>query len=364
MDPLSPPPLRNFPDAAMRWILESPANVRGLLLAVAPEIADRIAYGRLRALPRTFIQTSFREREADLVLRAPYRARDGSPEREVWIYLLLEHQSSRDPLLPFRLLFYMVQLWEAERREQEEAKVPDGQQRLSPILPVVVYTGRREWDRLGSLAELCDTPPELGGFLPRFDCVFFNVGTAGPERLEAGGDPFGGLLRLLHDEAAPAAVFKAVVEDACRRFRGLQATGDPERWWRLTWFVVGLILHRRPSDEQAPLLEVVRQAIGDAEIMREVEVMAKTYAEDLIERGMAIGAERERELGKELGLELGKEIGRTHAKRETLLELMRLKFGPLPAEVEARVAGLSDIARLDELLRLILTAGSLAEMGL
>ncbi|MBI3268823.1 MAG: hypothetical protein HYZ53_07360 [Planctomycetes bacterium] len=84
--------------------------------------------------------------------------------------------------------------------------------------------------------------------------------------------------------------------------------------------------------------------------------MAKTFAEDQLERGKAIGTE--------IGKELGKELGKMDAKRETLLELLRLRFGSLPAEVEARVAEMTDMGRLNELLKRVLTASSVAEMGI
>ncbi len=69
---------------------------------------------------------------------------------EVWVYILLEHQSDPDPWMPFRLLTYMMALWESERRDQEERKVPLGERRLSPILPIVLYTGQRAWGHSGT----------------------------------------------------------------------------------------------------------------------------------------------------------------------------------------------------------------------
>ncbi len=89
----------------------------------------------------------------------------------------------RDPLVPsdsFRLLTYMLALWESERREQEERRVPVGDRRLSPMLPIVFYTGRRAWQRLGSLADLVNAPAELHGYLPRHDSVFFSVTGSDP----------------------------------------------------------------------------------------------------------------------------------------------------------------------------------------
>ncbi|MBI4564968.1 MAG: Rpn family recombination-promoting nuclease/putative transposase [Planctomycetes bacterium] len=99
----------------MRSLLQSPGNLRALLHIVAPEIAGGFDVAKVSRLERTFVQETFRQREADCILRLPYRPRDASPEREAWVYVLIEHQSDPDPLMAFRLLFSMAQLWEHER---------------------------------------------------------------------------------------------------------------------------------------------------------------------------------------------------------------------------------------------------------
>ena len=75
------PLIREFPDRSIRWLLETPDNVRGLLLAMAADLAERIDYAQLRRLDRTFIPDSFRKREADMVFMAPgtmwFGTRDG-----------------------------------------------------------------------------------------------------------------------------------------------------------------------------------------------------------------------------------------------------------------------------------------------
>lgn len=352
--PVPPSVLRDFPDHAIRWLLESTDNVRGLLLTVAPELAARIQCDRLAHVPRSFVQETLRAREADCVLRGPYRSGDGAPEREVWVYILLEHQSDPDPWMSFRLLTYMLALWESERREQEERRVPVGERRLSPVLPIVFYTGRRAWERLGTLADLVDAPTELHGYLPRHDGVFFSVAGADPATLTASGDPLGWVLLLFRLEDAPVEDLAVALRDIFSHLEALARAGDRERWYRLAWIVVGFIRHRRPPEEMDRLLSAATASIQDASRGREVEVMARTSAEELIEQGKRIGEER--------GKEIGQEIGRMAAKRETLLRLMRLKFGPLPAEVESPLAELVDVGRIDDLLVRILTASTLDDM--
>lgn len=62
--------------------------------------------------------------------------------------------------------------------------------------------------------------------------------------------------------------------------------------------------------------------------------------------------------------ERGEKRGEVRAKRETLITLMRAKFGGVPAEVSKIVSAIENRRRLDTLLRRILTARTLADMGL
>ncbi len=81
---------------------------------------------------------------------------------------------------------------------------------------------------------------------------------------------------------------------------------------------------------------------------REVGVMRKLWSEQLIDRGRKLGERR----------------GERRAKRETLLRQLRVKFGSLPKGIAQRVKDLDDVERLDVLLKRILTAASIEEMGL
>ena len=93
---------------------------------------------------------------------------------------------------------------------------------------------------------------------------------------------------------------------------------------------------------------------------KEVRQMRKTWSEQLMERGEARG----RKIGQKLGQKLGQQVGELRAKRETLLALMRAKYGPLPGRVTKEVAAIENRRRLDTLLRRVLTAHTLEEMGL
>ncbi|MBI4564967.1 MAG: DUF4351 domain-containing protein [Planctomycetes bacterium] len=221
------------------------------------------------------------------------------------------------------------------------------EQRLSPILPIVFYTGRRAWEG-ASLKDIVPAPPELAPFLPVFDSVFFSVTTVELGRLTAGGDPLGWLLRLFRLDEAPAEEVIRALEQAIDKMEALARGGELERWLHLATFVIGYICHRRPVEESGTLLEAVRQRVRDPKRRQEVEVMAKTSAEVWEEKGRIEG----------------KIEGKIEGLRQALLRQLRSKFGPISREVEQRIEALTDISRLDTLLERVLTAASIDEMGL
>ena len=141
------PPHREFADRGTKWLLDLPENVRGLLRLAQPDIADLIDFDRAEKVDRSFIPDDLKKQEADVVYRVPFRHGRGS----VWIYVLLEHQSRPDRAMGFRLLCYMVELWQVQYREFEAEKVPISRRKLSPVIPIVLYTGKRRWSHAISL---------------------------------------------------------------------------------------------------------------------------------------------------------------------------------------------------------------------
>ena len=93
-------------DRLLRVGLSNPAAVAPFLMDRLPaEIVARIDWSTLRLEPGSYVDPDLRMVETDLLFTAKADGRD------VGIYVLFEHQSTRDPRLPIRLLLYMVNIW-------------------------------------------------------------------------------------------------------------------------------------------------------------------------------------------------------------------------------------------------------------
>ena len=98
-------PIEQFADRSTRWLLEDRENVRGLLEIVAEHLVAHLDFSRLTHINRSFIPDNLREQESDIVYSAPFHSE--SKTDELLIYILIEHQSTVDVTMGFRVLFYV-----------------------------------------------------------------------------------------------------------------------------------------------------------------------------------------------------------------------------------------------------------------
>ncbi|HIE29526.1 TPA: hypothetical protein EYP66_19830 [Candidatus Poribacteria bacterium] len=344
-------PVREFPDRGIKWLLESKENVHALLDIVASDIAKNLDFSKLEKLPQSFIPDNLRKQESDLLFLVPFHDEETDKVREVVVYILIEHQSTPDRVMNFRLLFYMLQIWDSQRRAWLNEKIPKGQWNFRPILPIVFYTGEQSWAKLLSMAELMDLPKALERFVPHHDTLFLNLKTKPKEELIADGHPFGYLLQVIQKENATKEEVTEAIELAVKHFDSFPSE-QQNQWAKLMYYLVLLIRHRRGSDEQDELISVVKESIYEHKRREEVEEMGRTAAQELIEQGIA------------QGIAQGIEQGIIQSKQEDLLELMKVKFDSVPQSVTDKIKRMQDTGRLNELIRKILTVRSIDEMGI
>ena len=161
------------------WLLEDPLLLRGLVQILDPQLVERLDFAHARRINRSFIPADLQKEESDLVYAVPFRGAN----REVWVYVLLEHQSKPAPLMSLRLYLYMGELWDSQQREWEDRNTPVGERRLLPIIPVVYYTGEKRWRAPLTLKQLMDLPVELERFVPDWETLYLNLRQTPPETL-------------------------------------------------------------------------------------------------------------------------------------------------------------------------------------
>ena len=159
--------------------------------------------------------------------------------------------------------------------------------------------------------------------------------------------PLGWLLTVLQKEHANKEVIRSALIEAMSHINALGDEQAQQRQRAISYLLL-LILHRRPAEEHEELSTLVDQHIQQASDREEVEVMAQTMAEHLIERGKAQGIEQ----------------GETQAKQEAILKLIRFRFDSVPESVTNQITSIQSLSRLDSLFEKVLTAQTIDEIDL
>jgi len=331
--------LRDWEDRAVQDLLALPENLEDLLGLASATLTDQLDFGRMAPVERRFLLPDLHKLESDLAFEVPFREEAGA----AWVYILLEHRSEPDRTMPLRLLGYMVQLWQGQRRRFEESHTRDWQ--LTPILPVVFYTGSRPWTPSLQLASLMALSEAMSAHVPRFDTVLLSLWEAQPEALT--GSALGCGLLALQQADAIGEVFTQALR---RALQGLDHLPQASRraWEAVLLFLYRMVVHHREPGELEVLKQLAEEELTSVRRGRMEEILM-TGAEALIQQGVQQGIEQ----GIRQGIRQGIEQGVQQGELQTLLRLANVKFGGLSEAARLQINRLSAV-QLDELTAAIL----------
>ena len=273
-------------DNLFRKTFADPREAAGLLCPVLPaEFRDRIDWNTLAPVDASFVDDELRRSEADLLFKAAF----GASHDPLWIYVLLEHQSTPDRLMPFRMLKYCMGIWDAQLRE-----TPQGM--LHPIVPVVFYQGASHWNHSTRFDDLFPEPQRRLPWMVRFEHYMLDQTRLGPG--DVGGDLKGRIARLAM-MAACRQELHAAIEMVAQLLLELRSAGEGEYAG-----TVGHYLLNTQDDKEIQLLQDHWQRLGGSP-----EGGIMSYAQQLIEQGRELGREQGRAQGEAKGREEGRAEG-------------------------------------------------------
>ncbi|XXT16983.1 Rpn family recombination-promoting nuclease/putative transposase [Sorangium sp. So ce429] len=312
-------------DALFKSTFSQPEHAAAALREVLPAaLAARIDFASLRLQPGSFIDEELAASHSDLLFTARLE------QTSLFLYVLFEHQSTTHPLMAFRLLEYMVRIWQGHLERHPKAML------LPAILPVVLHHSQTGWTGAVAFQELLDVPPEtlalMAEHVPRFRFVLDDISKETDEALRARAMTALGRLVLwcLRHARRP--------EELVARLSG--------------WYEVVQEVRRAPGGGAA-LARVWRNILSIADPPHPRELLQR-----LLE---AAGPEAEEEIVtiadylREQGRLAGEREGRLEGQRSTLLKQLRLRFGELPEPVVARVRA-ADAGQVERWTERVLSA--------
>ncbi len=268
-------------------------------------LANELNLDRLQLEKASFVDESLRQRHADLLFRTVLKS-----GTVAFLYLLFEHQSTPERDMLFRILRYLVRIFDQHREQHPQ------ESRYPVIVPVVLYHGTEPWNVPVRFSEIMEFQKEVGIQLLDFQYVLIDLSRYPDqflmERLEL--ELALSLLRHVHDENFLAHFQRILPLLLGLRFRktGLEYIETILRY----------IYYSRDKAEWNDLIEIMHRSDPIIE-----EVAMTTIAEHLVEKG---------------------KLSQAH---EVLQELLEEQFGTVPPTLAEKLLKIEDLEILKKLRR-------------
>ena len=312
-------------DRGYRRLFSHPESVEELLRGfVEEDWVDGLDFSSLEKVDHHFVGDDFGGRASDVIWKM--RFRNGEPAGEVYLYLLLELQSTSYHFMPVRVLTYSGLLLEQVIRT-EKLKAGD---LLPAILPLVLNSGRQPWRGPLSLSTLFPSLPRgLERHLPRLDFLLLDERRLNLARPGLEGN------RL-------AAAFR------------IETSSSPEELPRLARNLDTLLPRKKDPELRRSynvwFRSVLRRTYKDVIIPDDFDLEDAPMLEESARRW------------EKRFLREGRKEGRVEGARDFLLSQIEHRFGPLPRGVRSKIKAIDSPEALKLLGQRVLEAKSLEDL--
>jgi predicted transposase/invertase (TIGR01784 family) len=146
-------------DKAYKYLFSNPFIVKELLESfVGMDWVQYIDFAKAQPIDKSYVNDEYKEYEADIIYKLQFE------NSEIYLYLLIEFQSTVDRFMAFRMLNYVMELY-------RELYYKQGQKRLPVVFPLLIYNGDKKWNAAIELQHLIEIPEELiqiKQYIPQF----------------------------------------------------------------------------------------------------------------------------------------------------------------------------------------------------
>lgn len=332
--------IHNIHDSGYKKVFSNRTIFRQLLETFVnePWVAD-LDFSEAETLDKSFVADHYKATESDLIYKVKLHG------EAVYIYLLLEFQSSVDRFMAVRVAYYTLAFYMdyiANRKKSDEPKPNASQaEKLPAVFPLVVYNGSDKWTAPERLADLIETKPDLGVY--GVQCRYFKIAEN-----EFSRDQLLAIRNLVSTLFLTEAYYDIdlLIEEFVQLF--IQEPDKQAVSLLVNWFHQ-LMVHGRVAEA-------------------DYAALAREYHSIQEVRAMLIEArEKERELLRDEGRKEGRKEGQKEGRKEgeialyrTIEQILQRRLGDLPPTVRDRLRRCT-LTQLNELVNPALDAATWEE---
>ena len=147
----------NIHDSGYKKLFSNRTIFRQLLETfVNQEWVHSLDFDKCEPLDKSFISEHYKETESDLIYKIQFH------DREIYIYILIEFQSTVDPFMALRVLNYITNFY------MDFLVNNRGVNKLPAVFPIVLYNGEAPWIAPVNLSALIGADAVVGDVCIRF----------------------------------------------------------------------------------------------------------------------------------------------------------------------------------------------------
>jgi len=122
---------------------------------VQEDFVKKLDYDTLERMDKSFVTREFKQKESDLIYKIKFNGKD------VYIFLLIEFQSTVDKMMSFRMLHYLIEFYDHISKNSKDDKLPS-------VFPLLLYNGTSKWTAPVNIQDLIDIHIPLK-YVPNFN---------------------------------------------------------------------------------------------------------------------------------------------------------------------------------------------------
>ena len=281
-----------------KQMFSHPQMIADLLRGFVPEAwIEQVDFTTLEKVSGSYVTDDLREREDDIIWRVRWGA------EWLYVYLLLEFQSTVDRFMAVRIMVYLGLLYQDLLKRKQLTR----HGLLPPVLPIVLYNGEGRWTAAEELADLIEViPGGLERYRPALRYLLLDEGRYREEELAPLHNLVAAVFRL-ENSRTPVDILNVLTA----LIEWLQAPAQESLRRAITVWLVRVLLPRR-----APAV-----AFPELTDLREVKTMLAERVQEWTREW--------REQGRKEGHQEGRQEGLLVGERTVLTRLLEKKFGPL-----------------------------------
>lgn len=316
----------NEHDGSYKQLFSHPEMVESLIREFVPEDwVEGLDFSSLENTNKSFTTDDIRPRADDSIWRVRWN------ESWVYVYLLIEFQSTVDPWMPVRVSVYTGLLYQDLIKSK---KVKRGEQ-LPPVFPIVLYNGQNRWTARQDIADLiAPMPPSLARYRPSHRYFLVDEGKVPMETLGANSGLANLLIRL--ERSNGPEELQTAVKDLIEHVKEPKYLSLRRAF---TVWIRRVILRRMVLEEPIP-------EVAD---LQEVDNMLAERVTQWTEKW------------KREGRVEGRVEGMQENAQRMLLKALKMRFGAVNFQIVGRVNAVHSQETLDRLFERALQCSSIDE---